>query len=735
MFLEENNKEIKKTKEKIEEDLNNKPTDLRWPWPNPLGEYSQQRMNDNLRLLAKDALFVSLSLFLIFSWFEWRNPGNIENIVKPGILFFFSLFSWAIYKINQIKEKAIAQKKKIIAVAQYGFLISLALTTIGSLDFLFIQKITFLANIVNFLKANIFYTAGLAIFFGFFTFWLERDRIKKEVEDDEEKEKLEEEKRENEFPQKYPKINKIPVLRGIIKWGYKEGWQYSIGLIMVFFIFAGIRFYMFRFKGSYADEYFQIISGINLFENGELPKLVKYTENWQYNRGSHVSFLVGLFMFIFGKTIFVAKTVPITLGCLNFIMLSYISKSIINNKLLRITYLLLFSFLSWSIFNHFYIRGYVFTEFSLILLIFLNFKLIDYIKNNNLLKTIAVFFSTLLVFSINYYFSNDATKYIIPLAFFSQSIFLYFFLLSEKNNKIYILINLLKEKIKKFLFINPIIILIILIILNIPFFKSTISHLLYGKSNTTPNHINFNQFFFNLNLMFSILAILSLISLPFTKNSKAKLIFTTIFPLLFLHYISSEELQVIRGMMYIFPLFFLSSFLFLDQFSKIRPKTSTTITLIIILLSFIPTLKNQYNLVFNKGYPVIPNEIGYHEYSKRYALMKKMSENNITFIAEYNTQKQAFFDFKYNYKVDFLNTLDDHYNHFRDEKGTLRELYTNTEVISDFQYFKHLVEKNNSCILLENYSRNHFLGEEAYNYIVDNFSIVNEGIDYKIYCN
>jgi hypothetical protein len=115
--------------------------------------------------------------------------------------------------------------------------------------------------------------------------------------------------------------------------------------------------------------------------------------------------------------------------------------------------------------------------------------------------------------------------------------------------------------------------------------------------------------------------------------------------------------------------------------------------------------------------------------------MKKMSENNITFIAEYNTQKQAFFDFKYNYKVDFLNTLDDHYNHFRDEKGTLRELYTNTEVISDFQYFKHLVEKNNSCILLENYSRNHFLGEEAYNYIVDNFSIVNEGIDYKIYCN
>jgi hypothetical protein len=111
VFLEENNKEIKKTKEKIEEDLNNKPTGLRWPWPNPLGEYGQQRMKDNLRLLAKDALFVSLALFLIFSWFEWRNSTIINNLFP---LISFPLVFSSLYLIeNKFFRKNTPTKREI----------------------------------------------------------------------------------------------------------------------------------------------------------------------------------------------------------------------------------------------------------------------------------------------------------------------------------------------------------------------------------------------------------------------------------------------------------------------------------------------------------------------------------------------------------------------------------------------------------------------------------------------
>jgi hypothetical protein len=380
VFFEENNKERKKTKEKIEEDLNNKPTDLRWPWPNPLGEYSQQRMNDNLRLLAKDALFVSLSLFLIFSWFEWRNPGISSGIFHPGVLFIFFLFSIVVYQLDWIKEKTIDQKKKMTIMAQYGFLISLLLTTLGSLNFSFIQKITFLANIVNFLETNIFYTASLAIFFGFFTFWLERDRIKKEVEDDEEKEKLEEEKRENEFPQKYPKINKIPVLRGIIKWGYKEGWVYSLFLILIIFVFVLIRSQSLDVPWEHTTNYDKIRSqlpgAINAYLNNDFfheeNNFYGFVNNYGLRNYSSFPIYQWILYPFMGLTnnisIFtIIKSIMLFIDTIILVALFVLFKKILKNKKLA---LIGTAFVSTNIYFQIYFATPVTDRFALLFFIF-----------------------------------------------------------------------------------------------------------------------------------------------------------------------------------------------------------------------------------------------------------------------------------------------------------------------------------------------------------------------------
>ena len=190
-----------------------------------------------------------------------------------------------------------------------------------------------------------------------------------------------------------------------------------------------------------------------------------------------------------------------------------------------------------------------------------------------------------------------------------------------------------------------------------------------------------------------------------------------------------------RGMMYIFPLLFLSSFFILDKLLKIKPKLVTIIITLIIIFSFTSSLQENYDILFNKGYPNIPSEIGYHEYSKQYNFMKQNLSNDTVFAAQYNIQKQEFFGFKYNYKLDFINTTKNHYTHYIDKEGNIRQTFTDTLVIKDFKKFEEIIENEKSCIVLKSYSKKYFLGDEKYNYILSKMKLVDEGIAYKIYCN
>ena len=74
----------------------------------------------------------------------------------------------------------------------------------------------------------------LGIFFGFFAFYSNRNRIEHELESEKQKEEEEEKERGEEFEYRFPRINSIWGLRSIVKWMYKEGWAYFLGLILIF---------------------------------------------------------------------------------------------------------------------------------------------------------------------------------------------------------------------------------------------------------------------------------------------------------------------------------------------------------------------------------------------------------------------------------------------------------------------------------------------------------------------
>ena len=76
-----------------------------------------------------------------------------------------------------------------------------------------------------------FHLTIIGIFFGFFAFYSNRDRIEHELEDEKKKEEEKEKERAEDFEYRFPRINSIWGLRSIVKWMYKEGWAYSLGLI------------------------------------------------------------------------------------------------------------------------------------------------------------------------------------------------------------------------------------------------------------------------------------------------------------------------------------------------------------------------------------------------------------------------------------------------------------------------------------------------------------------------
>ncbi len=167
------------------------------------------------------------------------------NIITP----FFGLGVFALGIIYFVKfEKELIKKHtprlnklNIKETISYLFLFSLFLVTLTSLNFSFIAETPFLNTIQDFLKANSAFITAFAIISGLVTFWLNRDKINEGVEEEQKKEKEEEERRKEDFPAKFPKANKVPVIRNIVRWCYREGWWSIIILLLIFIMFTAIK--------------------------------------------------------------------------------------------------------------------------------------------------------------------------------------------------------------------------------------------------------------------------------------------------------------------------------------------------------------------------------------------------------------------------------------------------------------------------------------------------------------
>lgn len=679
-----------------------------------------EKYNEIFKLFLRNLLIIFIILFVLESFtnvvvFKFLN----QDFLTFGIFLTFSFLLFLHFKKNE--EKAKTKYEKFF---KYFFIFGLFLITFNSLEFEGLKRFENFELIKQLLNNLTLYITLLTILSGFFTFFFNKKRIGKEIEKDEESKKKVKEKLKAVFPTK--------ILRKFFTWFLKNGW-YVVGVSCIFILFLSVRLYMFTFDCSFGDEYRHIISGMHLFEHREFPTINNHNE--PYTRGAQMSFLIGFYMLIFGQTMTVAKLVPITLGTLNFLMLHQISKSFLSNKALRLIYLLVFSLCSWTILNHFFIREYVFAEFSIILVLFLGLKIYDCLKppiQKSRILLYLLLITSLTLINCNY--SGRGVKEIAPIIFISLLIGLFFLSPpSFKNQFFTFLTNHMGKKAIKFITAVILILPIALIFLNLNWFLGNFHWLTQATMRPSTHQLGFDGFFLNINLIFTVLSLLSFFIVLLLKDAKKMLLFITIYPMLLLHKISSEDLQIIRGMMYIFPLFFLSAFLALEKLLKLKPKKIIYAITFLVIFSFLPILYKNYELVFlNRTFPGIPGEMSQGDYRKKYTWKSKYLGDYTVFAAEYLIAYESFYDFKYDYKLDFLNRSS---NYAVDKEGIKRHPFTNTEIITEFEVFKNITQQEKSCVVYKGFSREHFLGQEADWYIKNNFDKVAEGASYIIYCN
>jgi 4-amino-4-deoxy-L-arabinose transferase-like glycosyltransferase len=193
-------------------------------------------------------VFNSLALFIIIFYFYHFKKNTLKKL-KQIIKNTKSPFN---NKTRETINKTIHTiYKKRWDIISYLFLFFLLAITLGQLTI--IHKYLNLA----FIKDYQTLLTILTIATGALTFWHNRKRIEKETEEEQSKEELAEKKRKEEFPHKYPKINKVPILRNFIRWMYKEGFIYLFGLFLILIMFTAIKapYFDVSFTGEHTMKY------------------------------------------------------------------------------------------------------------------------------------------------------------------------------------------------------------------------------------------------------------------------------------------------------------------------------------------------------------------------------------------------------------------------------------------------------------------------------------------------
>lgn len=257
-----------------------------------------------LILEYRGVVLTVLAMLLIFLIgviiYKHFNPFALPGIERRTLFVLVSLglltlalyfpYSWAASKLKSLRVRwvpstlqplldwAAAKPGNIGARIDIAHLISKGISIIflTLLVLLVLEPIFGWGFLQNYQTALIVATIGI----GALALWLNRDRINLKAET--KREDLGEAERKKRFGGTFPKINKIPVLSWLVRWMYKEGWVYSIGLVLLITVGLGLRLWNLGVPSFGDDELITAYAAKGFADTGNfiLPSGFIYNNYW-----------------------------------------------------------------------------------------------------------------------------------------------------------------------------------------------------------------------------------------------------------------------------------------------------------------------------------------------------------------------------------------------------------------------------------------------------------------------
>jgi len=487
-----------------------------------------------------DVLFIFLLLF--------NYLGYLPEFWNMTYIFFFVLIVNTIFFTFKIKEIPEGKRKdsKMIYYFSHFFLLGLVIIVLNQ----FLKRqimIDFMPEIT-----------GVIIALGFLTFYANRNRVEKEIEDEKVEEEKKEEKRYDEFGKKFPFWDRIPLVRRFVRWMYKEGWWYSVGLILIVVFGFILRVWKISHIGIINDEIFQVLAFKSLSSY-----YVPFVGESLYLRGILISYLAYFFNYVGFSEIISIRLPSIIFGTLIIPLVYFISKRICSNKFFS---LMIASFISvelmiiqFSRLSRFYIP----VSFFMLLLIYFDIR-----------KKPKKSFLTIILS-------------IIFLLFLSEFVFAIIILFAFIVSKIFVNRNFFKNKTFLFVLISLILFLAIFFIYMYFFQYMHLLNMISFNSNLTLLKAYLHWILDNYFLFFIFLFLGTIFALV-DKNVKNKFFFIfsgVLFAMLALTNLTNYN-YTIRTFVPLIPLIFISSSYGFRYFSILLSKKFIYILLIFIFLIF-----------------------------------------------------------------------------------------------------------------------------------------------------
>lgn len=235
------------------------------------------------------------------------------------------------------------------------------------------------------------------------------------------------EKRKEEFPQKFPKISGIPILRNIVKWLYKRGSFYSIALIVLVITGFFLRVWNLDFLSPSRDEYYHLVGAKRFILEG----------TFNYSRGDFLTYIIGFLFRLNGDTsLFLGRLPSVIFGTLSIIAIYFLAKKINKNVGIISAYLLTFSPLAIGLsrFARFYQAYFLFILLYLVYSVYLleNIKNFSSWWEKNKI-TFIIKFSIIFLPAIYYIYHERAEAFLI--LYLILGIFTMIFLMSELQKR------------------------------------------------------------------------------------------------------------------------------------------------------------------------------------------------------------------------------------------------------------------------------------------------------------